>query len=135
MEKPLKVQDLSFQRTVDELCDFIRSIMEQSGAKGVVLGLSGGVDSSLTAALCVHALGKNRVLGMFMPASFTPQQDTDDAHDLAEQLGIKTEFVSIQGISDAFLNSLELDQRDERAMKGGSQRPSQNSNGHLILLR
>jgi NAD+ synthase len=117
MEKPLKVPDLNFQRTVDELSNFIRSIMVQSRAKGVILGLSGGVDSSLTAALCVHALGKNRVLGMFMPASFTPQQDTDDAHDLAEQLGIKTEFVSIQGISNAFLNSLELDQRDERAIR------------------
>jgi NAD+ synthase len=117
MEKPLKVPDLDFQRTVDEICDFIRSIMEQSGAKGVVLGLSGGVDSSLTAALCVHALGKNRVLGLFMPASFTPQQDTDDALDLAEQLGINTKFVSIQGISDAFLESLGVHPQEEQAKK------------------
>jgi NAD+ synthase len=103
MEKPLKVPDLDFHRTVDDICGFIRSIVEQSGAKGVVLGLSGGVDSSLTAALCVQALGKDRVLGVLMPASFTPQQDTDDARNLAEQLGIKTEFVSIQGICFNYL--------------------------------
>lgn len=117
MEKSLKVLDLNFQRTVDKLCVFIKNILVQSGAKGVVLGLSGGVDSSLTVALCVHALGKDRVLGLLMPASFTPQQDTDDAHDLAEQLGIKTEVVSIQGISDAFLKSIQLDQRDELAKR------------------
>jgi NAD+ synthase len=117
MEKPLKVPDLDFHRTVDDICGFIRSIVEQSGAKGVVLGLSGGVDSSLTAALCVQALGKDRVLGVLMPASFTPQQDTDDARNLAEQLGIKTEFVSIQGICDAFLDSLGVDQQDERAKR------------------
>ncbi|MEE8323274.1 MAG: NAD(+) synthase, partial [Candidatus Bathyarchaeia archaeon] len=117
MEKSLKVLDLNFQRTVDKLCVFIKNIIVQSGAKGVVLGLSGGVDSSLTVALCVHALGKDRVLGLLMPASFTPQQDTDDAHYLAEQLGIKTEVVSIQRITDAFLNSLDLDQRDERARR------------------
>ena len=117
MEKPLKIQNLNCQQTVEKLSVFIKSIIEQSGAKGVVLGLSGGVDSSLTVALCVHALGKDRVLGLLMPASFTPQQDTDDAHYLAEQLGIKTEVVSIQRITDAFLNSLDLDQRDERARR------------------
>jgi NAD+ synthase len=117
MEPSLVVPDLDCPRAVDAICDFIRRMMEQSQAKGVVLGLSGGVDSSLTAALCVRALGKDRVLGVLLPAAFTPSQDTADARDLAAQLGIPTEVVDIQGICDAFMASLGVGQPDEPATR------------------
>jgi len=112
MKKTLQVAELDFERTVNEGCSFIRGIVDQSGAKGVVIGLSGGVDSSVTAALCVQALSTERVLGVFLPTSFTPQQDQDDAHELAEQLGIRTEDRCIHTISEAFLATLGVDQRD-----------------------
>ncbi len=112
MDDKLRVAELDFERTVNEACGFIRGIVDQSGAQGVVIGLSGGVDSSVTAALCVRALRKERVLGLFLPTSFTPQQDQDDAHELAEHLGIRTEERCIRAISDAFLATMGVDPRD-----------------------
>lgn len=107
--KNIEVLKLEFPKTVDKICIFIRKILKQSGARGVVLGLSGGVDSSLTAYLCVKALGKEKVLGVFMPASFTPRQDIEDAQELAKRLRIRTEYVSIQEISETFLKTLKVD--------------------------
>lgn len=103
---------LDFERTTIEIVEFIRKTLKDANAAGVVVGLSGGVDSSLAATLCVRALGENRVLGVIMPAAFTPSQDIDDAKELAEWLGIRTEFVSIQDISEAFSRQLGIDQND-----------------------
>ena len=88
--------------------EFIRAVVDNSGASGVVIGLSGGVDSSLAAALCVRALGKDRVLGVLMPTDFTPRDDTEDALKLADMLGIRTEIVNVQGILDAFFDALKI---------------------------
>ena len=74
----------------------------------ILVALSGGVDSSLTAALCVQALKKERVLGVLMPASFTPKQDAVDATDLAEMLGIETKKVEIDDICKSFASALEV---------------------------
>ena len=71
------------KENVEVISKFIRKKVKQSGASGVVLGLSGGVDSSLSASLCTHALGKERVLGILIPVSFTPKNDVDDALLLA----------------------------------------------------
>lgn len=88
--------------------EFVRAVVDGSGASGVVIGLSGGVDSSLAAALCVRALGKDRVLGVLMPTDFTPRDDTEDALELADMLGIRTEIVNVQGILDLFLDTLNI---------------------------
>jgi len=101
-----------FERTANEIVEFIRKTVKDADAAGVVVGLSGGTDSSLVATLCVRALGENRVLGVIMPMVFTPAQDIDDAKELAEWLGIRTEFVSIQDISEAFSRQLGIDEND-----------------------
>lgn len=67
---------------------FIRDVVRNAGAKGVVLGLSGGIDSSVVGALCVNALGKGRVLGLMMPSDHTPRQDIEDARMLSKTWGI-----------------------------------------------
>jgi NAD+ synthase len=97
---------------IDKIIEFIRREVEESGASGVVLGLSGGIDSSLTAALCVRALGGDKVLGLIMPTSFTPKEDLEDAINLARDLGIKTEIISIDGICNAFVDALKIDLND-----------------------
>jgi NAD+ synthase len=99
---------LDFENTTKEILDFIKETVKDANAKGVVVGLSGGVDSSLVVALCVRALGKDRVLGVLMPTSFTPQEDIDDAKDLGQRLGIKTKYVNIQEIGEAFSKSLKI---------------------------
>lgn len=103
---------LDYGKSVEKIVGFIREIVEGAKAAGVVVGLSGGVDSSLAVALCVRALGRERVLGVIMPTSFTPEQDVKDARELAERLGIKTELVEIQEISEAFFEELNYKPED-----------------------
>jgi len=100
---------LDLEDATKEIVGFIRKTVEGAGAAGVVVGLSGGVDSSVAAALCVRALGRDRVLGVLMPTSFTPARDMEDARELARQLGIRTELVNIQDIGEAVFGRLGCD--------------------------
>ena len=77
---------------------FVRKIVADSTAGGVVVGLSGGVDSSVVGALCVRALGKDRVLAGLMPSDFTPKRDIEDAKALAKSWQIKSSTVQISSL-------------------------------------
>lgn len=112
--KDLRVPDLIYPDAVREIVAFTRETVENAGAQGVVVGLSGGVDSSLVVTLCVRALGRERVLGVMMPLAFTPTADTDDAAYLTKWLGIDAVTVDIQPLSDAFCATLSVDPRDPR---------------------
>jgi len=105
----IEVPALDYAKVTEEILSFIRTQVEEARAEGVVVGLSGGADSSLTATLCVKALGKERVLGLLLPTSFTPAEDIRDAEELAGQLGIKTEQVNIEGICQSFFKDLRID--------------------------
>ena len=98
--------NLDYGRVSEVIQGFIARSVEEAGVEGVVVGLSGGVDSSVTATLCVRALGSGRVLGLIMPAGFTPQQDISDAEWLASWLGIRTEKIPIDPIVDSFAKQL-----------------------------
>ena len=107
---------MNLEETTKEIIDFIRETVKEADAAGVVVGLSGGVDSSVTATLSVHAIGSNKVLGLIMPLNFTPHQDTDDAKELANWLGIRTEYIDVQSICEEIFKKLncELDNPDQR---------------------
>jgi NAD+ synthase len=110
----LDVPRLNFQRTVDEIIRFIKKVVTDAKAQGVVIGLSGGVDSSLAGALCVKALGKEKILGISMPTLFTPKQDVEDASLLAKKWGIRTLLINIQNISEEFVSSLKCNATDHK---------------------
>jgi len=95
-----------------EIYDFIRKTVVEARANGAVVGLSGGVDSSLAVTLCVNALGREKVLGILMPTNFTPKQDTDDAKKLAMQLGIRTVLINIEGVCGRIFENLGIDRKD-----------------------
>ena len=80
----------------------IRDYVGKNGFPGVILGLSGGIDSALTAALAVDALGSERVRGVAMPSVFTSGQSTKDAAALAESLDIRLDIIPIARVVDAF---------------------------------
>ena len=81
---------LDWDKVINVICSFINDTVTKSGAKGVVVGLSGGIDSSVTATLCAKALGSDRVYGLIMPdTTVTPEADVNDASDIAERLGIR----------------------------------------------
>ena len=88
--------------------DWIKEFFEKNG-KGcnAVVGISGGKDSSVVAALCVEALGKDRVIGVLMPCGV--QSDIDCSKQLVEHLGIKYYTVNIKDAVDGMLNALPKD--------------------------
>ena len=105
---------LDLEKTLDEILQFIKEVVHKAHASGVVLGLSGGVDSALTATVCTRALGGEKVQGILMPTSFTPERDSADALYLAEMLGIKVTKVDIEGICEAFVRTLRIDTDDPK---------------------
>jgi NAD+ synthase/NAD+ synthase (glutamine-hydrolysing) len=84
----------------------IRDYLHKSGFEDVVVGMSGGVDSSVAATLAAEALGPEHVLGVAMPARYTSDASTEDARRVAETLGIDFEVVPIEGPFTAFLDAL-----------------------------
>ncbi len=83
-----------------------RDYVHKNGFKKVVIGLSGGVDSSLTAAVAVDALGTDNVVGVFMPSQFSSQDSREDAEGLARNLGIRYLTIPIAQTFDAYLEML-----------------------------
>ncbi len=80
----------------------LRDYFHKNGFKKAILGLSGGIDSSLVACLAVDALGKDKVIALFMPTEFTLQESFEDARILAKNLGIKLIEVPIQKIFETY---------------------------------
>jgi NAD+ synthase (glutamine-hydrolysing) len=84
-----------------------RDYIRKCGFQRVLIGLSGGIDSSLTAAIAVDALGAENVTGIGMPGPFSSEESVADAHALALNLGIRFEIVSISGAYEEFLEVLD----------------------------
>ena len=97
-----------WEKVVDRIVNFIRDYVKSSKVEGVVVGISGGVDSATTAFLCVRAIGNERVLGLIMPEKgVTREEDIEDALEVCRILGIKYKYVEINPMVEAFLNNLE----------------------------
>jgi NAD+ synthase len=75
-----------------------------SGASGIVIGLSGGVDSAVAAAFCCRAVGPENVLGLFMPSSVTSRQDEEDVAAFCRKFGMSYRVVSIEPMLAGFKN-------------------------------
>jgi NAD+ synthase (glutamine-hydrolysing) len=81
--------------------------VKKNGFKGVVIGLSGGADSSLVASLAVDALGKKNVVGLLMPSPYTSIESTEDVYRVAKSLGIKLIEVPINTVFQSYLDSFK----------------------------
>jgi NAD+ synthase len=80
----------------------IRYAYWKSGCTGIVIGVSGGVDSAVAAAFCCRAIGPERVLGLSLPASVSSPADVKDAQELCAQLGMEHRTISIEPVLGAF---------------------------------
>ena len=85
----------------------VRDYVNKNGFSGVVIGLSGGIDSALTTAIAVDALGPDNVDVIMMPFRYTSDISKHDAHAQAQNMGIKYHVVSIEPMYDAFMQQLE----------------------------
>jgi NAD+ synthetase len=83
-----------------------RDYLHKCGFKSAVIGLSGGIDSSLVACIAADALGRENVLGVSMPSQYSSRGSLEDARKLAENLGIKYEVIPIQPPFESFKNQL-----------------------------
>jgi NAD+ synthase/NAD+ synthase (glutamine-hydrolysing) len=84
-----------------------RDYVHKCGFRRVIIGLSGGIDSALTAAIAVEALGADNVIGVGMPGPYSSRGSIDDARGLAESLGIRFEVLRITDIYDAYIRTLK----------------------------
>ena len=121
------------------LGDYVR----KNGFSHVVVGLSGGIDSALTAVLATDALGPEAVWGISMPSRFSSEGSVNDSRDLAERLGIRFDVIGIEGIFGQFLDSLapvfagtEFDTAEENIqarIRGALLMAVSNKHGGMVL--
>jgi len=88
------------------LCLGVRDYVEKNGFPGVLLGLSGGIDSALTLAIAVDALGAQRVRTMMMPSQFTADISLQDAEEMARLLGVRHSQIAIEPLFRNFMQAL-----------------------------
>jgi NAD+ synthase len=111
--------NLDFSEIETKITRFIKEYVSNSQAKGVVLGLSGGIDSATTAVLCSKALGSKNVLTLLMPEEETKnQKDIDDAETVAKQFNIKTQTVDITYILENIYNTIPIYDQKNQICKG-----------------
>ena len=84
----------------------VRDYVEKNGFPGVVLGLSGGIDSAVTLAVAVDALGADRVQAVMMPFKYTADMSVEDAGEQASVMGVEYDVISIEPIYEAFMSGL-----------------------------
>ena len=98
----------SLEKTWQMLVMGLRDYCLKSGQSRVVLGLSGGIDSAVTATLAVDALGSSSVLGVSLPSRYSSEHSREDAVILAERLGIEFRTIPIEGMHRTISETIEL---------------------------
>jgi NAD+ synthase (glutamine-hydrolysing) len=93
--------------TYHALCSGVRDYINKNGFKGAVIGLSGGIDSALTLAIAVEAIGANNVEVILMPSRYTSDMSNDDALKMAQILDVKHHIIPIEKPFDAFTEVLQ----------------------------
>lgn len=90
------------KKSVDTISGFIKNLIEESESDGLVVGLSGGIDSSVATYISAQTMSRDKILGLIMPSGTTATEDLEDALSVAEVLGIKKKIVPIDNIIEQF---------------------------------
>ncbi len=132
-----------FQQVYDGLVMGVRDYVQKCGFSSVVLGLSGGIDSALTAVIAVDALGADNVLGVALPSQYSSDDSLEDAKQLAENLGCSFKTVPITPLFGGFQESLAplfdgldddlTEQNLQARIRGNLLMALSNKFGHLLL--
>ena len=115
------------------LGDYVR----KNGFQSVILGLSGGIDSALVAALACDAIGAEHVFGVSMPSVYSSDHSKDDASDLAQRTGLNLRTIAIAPMVDSYLQAMQLtglaEENLQARVRGTTLMALSNQEGHLVL--
>ncbi|MEE6262185.1 NAD+ synthase [Plantactinospora sonchi] len=115
----------------------LRDYVDKNGFRSVVLGLSGGIDSAVVAAIAVDALGPQRVVGVSMPSQHSSEHSREDAAELAKRTGLDFRVEPIQPMVDSYLANLSLSgmsvENLQARVRGVLLMALSNQEGHLVL--
>ena len=115
----------------------LRDYVGKNGFRSIVLGLSGGIDSALVAAIAIDALGAKRVNGVAMPSKYSSNHSVEDAQALADATGIHFRITPIAPMVDAFMDNVVLkglaEENLQARVRGTTLMGISNQEGHLVL--
>ncbi len=130
---PLHPDEETYRAVVLGLAGYVR----KNGFRSVLLGVSGGIDSALTAAIAADAIGGENVVGVSMPSSFSSEHSKDDAEDLATRIGADYRVQPIAPMVDAFQAQLSLEgvaeENLQARVRGVILMAISNREGHLVI--
>ncbi len=115
----------------------LRDYVEKNGFRSVVLGMSGGIDSAVVAAIAADAVGGERVYGVGLPSAYSSDHSKSDAADLAERIGAHYRVVPVAPMIDQFVSALSLtglaEENVQARVRGTTLMALSNAEGHLVL--
>ncbi len=115
----------------------LRAYVRKNGFRSVLIGLSGGIDSALVAAIACDAVGAENVYGVSMPSKYSSEHSKDDAAELARRTGLNFRTVAIEPMFDAYMGALELtglaEENLQSRLRGTLLMALSNEEGHIVL--
>ncbi|MBQ8017759.1 MAG: NAD+ synthase [Methanobrevibacter sp.] len=106
------IPELNLEKTKNDIVNFIQAKVAEANTNGVIVGLSGGIDSTLAAYLACEALGKDKVFGIIMPSTTTPTEDKLHGITIAQGLGIDYKEIAIDSILNEYLSMTQLEESE-----------------------
>lgn len=114
----IKIPEIDYNKLRLKIESFIKDIISDSNSNGVVIGLSGGIDSACVAYLAVSALGSENVMAICFNSSTAPKEDLNHARAIAEKLSIEYKEIDIDKIVESILNEIESKSEDNSLNEG-----------------
>jgi len=112
----LDLSESELEARRDHVTEFVAGVVDAAGAEGAVLGLSGGIDSTLTVHLAVEALGADRVRGLVLPSGVNTDENMSDAERVARMVEIEYDVIDVDPIVDAFTDAYPEGTDDRTAL-------------------
>ena len=105
-----EIPKIDVEKTKNDIVEFVQNKVSEANAKGLVIGLSGGIDSTVAAFLACEAVGKENVFGVVLPSTTTPTEDKLHGTAIAQLLGINYKEMAIDSVLNEFLSITQLEE-------------------------